>query len=981
MLSLRGIAFQAALISFAGLGSFAAQPRLYFQETRNFRIVYYSPSHEYLAPVLIRSLENSLQFYKNTFGYQPSEPITVMIRDFEDFGNGSAGTLAENTIQIGMSPFSLVFDTMSAAERMSLLASHELGHIVVGDAAAARDQRFRRLFHGKIYPTGDDPVSIGFSFLASPRQYSPRWFHEGTATFFETWMGGGLGRALGGYDEMLFRSLVRDERYIYELVGLESEGTTADFQVGANSYLYGTRFMNYLARQYGVAKLRSWIVREKSGRAYFETEFQRVYGTTLRQEWRRWIDYERQWQKDSLAVIRKFPVTPLKRVSPRPLGSISRAHYDPATKSVYLAVRHLGKMPYLAALHPESGTLDRLAEIQGGALYDVTSLAFDPAGRRLFFTTSNTSLRGLSIYHLDTRKTEVVARNLRVGDLVYNAHDSSLWGIRHNGGQSSIVRLVAPYNDGLVLHTFPYATDLSDIDLSPDGQFLTGSLVDETGRQRLVRFRTEALRNNDATPETLYDFEYNPPGGFTHDASGAYLYGSSYTTGAANLFRVEIATKKLEALSNTETGLFRPLLLPGGNLLAFEYTADGFHAATIPVRVLEDVNAISYLGQSAVEKYPELKSWRLPSRSRIDDIALRTAAGEYNTGRRVKAGAIYPIVQGYKSTAAPGLRFNFAEPLGFTSATATLTVSPTQSLPAKERIHAAFDIHHWSWNLSGYYNKADFYDLFGPTKVARRGFGLKLDKVTTLLYDPHRTLDLKFSLAGYSGLDRLPEYQNIATSHPRFLSGSASVNFTRLGRTLGAVEEEKGTAFSLLTRLNYTGPQAFPRLWATHSYGFLTPIRNSSIWIRSAAGRSFGDRRDVFASFYFGGFGNNWVDKGEFSRYREYYSFPGTQLNAIGARDFARSMVEWTLPPIRFRNAGNTRIYFNWVRVSLFSGVLGANLTDSATRAAHTNAGAQADLRLVWFTYLKSTFSVGVAAARDPHGRIGSEKMISLKLN
>ena len=60
-------------------------------------------------------------------------------------------------------------------------------------------------------------------------------------------MNGGLGRALGGYDEMVFRSLARENQYIYQVVGLESEGTAADFQVGANSYLYGTRFMNYLA--------------------------------------------------------------------------------------------------------------------------------------------------------------------------------------------------------------------------------------------------------------------------------------------------------------------------------------------------------------------------------------------------------------------------------------------------------------------------------------------------------------------------------------------------------------------------------------------------------------------------------------------------------------------------------------------------------------------------------------------------------------
>jgi hypothetical protein len=60
-------------------------------------------------------------------------------------------------------------------------------------------------------------------------------------------MSGGLGRAMGNYDEMYFRSIVSEKKPIYSVVGLETEGTTIDFQVGANSYLYGSRFVTYLA--------------------------------------------------------------------------------------------------------------------------------------------------------------------------------------------------------------------------------------------------------------------------------------------------------------------------------------------------------------------------------------------------------------------------------------------------------------------------------------------------------------------------------------------------------------------------------------------------------------------------------------------------------------------------------------------------------------------------------------------------------------
>ena len=74
-------------------GGFAvrAQPRFYSQEADRFRVIYYNPAHEYLAPLMIRSLENAARFNHQKFGYRPRGKITVLIHDYEDFGNGSAG--------------------------------------------------------------------------------------------------------------------------------------------------------------------------------------------------------------------------------------------------------------------------------------------------------------------------------------------------------------------------------------------------------------------------------------------------------------------------------------------------------------------------------------------------------------------------------------------------------------------------------------------------------------------------------------------------------------------------------------------------------------------------------------------------------------------------------------------------------------------------------------------------------------------------
>ena len=89
---------------------------------------------------------------------------------------------------------------------------------------------------------------------------------EGIAVFLDTWMAGGLGRAQGPFDEMVFRSMVIDGSRFADPLGLASELTKTDFQVEANSYLYGARFMNYLAYTHGPESLIRWTSRTPARR-------------------------------------------------------------------------------------------------------------------------------------------------------------------------------------------------------------------------------------------------------------------------------------------------------------------------------------------------------------------------------------------------------------------------------------------------------------------------------------------------------------------------------------------------------------------------------------------------------------------------------------------------------------------------------------------------------------------------------------------
>ena len=965
------------VLLFAPLGC-QARPKIFIQSSEHIEVLYYSPAHEYLVTHLIRSYENALNFERNLFHFTPSRKVSVLIEDFGDYGHGAAGTVPSNFISVGIAPFSYTYETLPANERMTWIMNHESIHIVMGDNANDIDRRFRALFFGKVAPNDQDPISMFYSSLTSPRHYSTRWFHEGIAAFMETWMSGGLGRAMGGYDEMVFRSMVRDEAYIYDVVGLESEGTSADFQTGANSYLYGTRFMSWLAYTYGPGKLLEWVTRGENTKRYFGARFAQVYGMGMETAWQKWIADERQFEEANLRTIRQYPVTATQRLSERALGSVSRSYYDPKLNVIYAGTRYPAHLANLTAIHLDTGKIEELKDIKGPGLYYVTSLAWDPRGRKLYYTTDNNDWRDLNVYDVDTHHARQLIRDVRTGELAFDSQDGSIWGVRHNNGLSALVEIPAPYAEFKARHEFEYGTDIFDIDVSPDGRYLTGSVTDLSGKQKLVRFEIDKLRQGDASFEVLYDFQYNTPGNFVYSPDGRYLYGSSYQTGVSNLFRYDFATKKMDVISNAETGLFRPLPLADGSLIAFEYTSRGFIPARVPTKPLEDVNAIKYLGAALLEKYPELRAWKLPPPSSINSANLISRAGAYDPLHEVQLIAAYPIVQGYKNTAAAGMRAEFADRLRLAGINVDASFAPDPNLPARERPHASFDAHLWDWKLTGSYNYADFYDLFGPTKVSRRGEQLKLAHTQFLIYDMPRTLSLEWNLGGYFDLDRLPEYQNVTATVRNLMEANIMLKYSHLDRAQGAVDDEKGTAWGVYARMYYANG-AFPLVWANYDRGFLLP-HNSSFWLRTSTGKSFGDFSSPFASFYFGAFGNNYVDHAEISRYREYYSFPGVDIDAIGARSFGKVLGEYNLPPVRFRRLGTTWAYVNWARLTIFSSGLFTNLASSPVRGYYANLGTQLDFRMVLFTYLNTTLSGGYARAVDQNGHTSGEYMISLRI-
>ena len=982
-----GILTGAFLISLFLIISGAAAPasaeslKLKQVRTEFMRLVYLSDDHYFLIPHLTRCFEKSLFFHRELFDYTPNEYVTIIFQDMDDHGYAGTTTMPYNYLTLGIEPFEHVYETSPTNERINWVMSHELMHVVAADQATGSDYFFRKVFFGKVAPTPDDPVSILYSFLTNPRRYAPRWYHEGLAVFMETWMAGGIGRAQNGYDEMVFRTMVRDSSYFYDIVGIESEGTAADFQMGQLSYLYGTRFVSYLAYQHGPESVIDWAKRQPGTKRSFARQFKQVYGQPIQDAWREWIAWEDIWQRANLDSIAQYPLTETKPVPVRNLGSVSRSFYDPQTRSLLAAVRYPGDFAKIVAIDIDTGDMRQICDLDTPALYFVTSLAYDDSTGTLFYTTNNArGWRNLNSVDIATGKTRRLIKWARTGDIVFNKADKSLWGIMHNGGLSHIVRIPAPYDAIYDIMPLSYRQDFYDIDVSPDGEYLTGTLVGVGGESQLVRIDLEQLLAGGVELEELWEFEKNAPLNFVHSPDGRYLYGSSYLTGTANVFRFDLEAQVMEAVTNTETGLFRPIVAGPDSLLVFEYTSEGMRPVLIADTTLEDIAPVHYLGYAIAQQYPLVDEWNLGSPMTVDFDSVLVYQGDYNPFRSIRLNSVYPIVEAYKVYTGPGLRFDWSDPVGLHAADFAVSYTGQSNVPNDERFHARFDYKHYPWNLWGAWNRADFYDLFGPSMVSRKGFQLGLRFKGFLLEEAPRTLKYGLNVARYWGLEVLPEFQNIPTSFDDFLTFGANVAYSTAQGTIGGVEAEKGFLASLNFGSTLVRGDAFARTWANLTYGILTPLDHSSFWLRASGGSGLGPLDEPFANFYFGAFGNNYVDHGRVNRYRGTTSFPGLDIDEVGGRTFGKVGLEWTLPPLRFKKLGIPNFYATWLRLSFFGHGLVTNPEIATRREEVWDVGVQMNMKLILFFSLESTMSVGYARAFENNLEPRDELMVSLKI-
>ena len=456
--------------------------------------------------------------------------------------------------------------------------------------------------------TPEQPETILYSYLTTPRSLTPRWYHEGAAVFLETWMAGGRGRAQSAWDEMVFRSMVRDGSRFYDPLGLVSEGTKVDFQLEANSYLYGERFMTFLAYRYSPEQLVGWVGRREGSKALLRLAVPaglrpvdpgRLAGVDRLREGVPEEEPRRDPGLPDDAVQGPLAAGPRRR-----LAGLLRPGHEEALRRLQLP---RGRRPRRARSRWTTG---RWGGSPRSRARSATSSPRSPStpGRRRSSTRPTTRLPRRAVARPEYRASRRSSSRRRG-----SASSSSTGPTGRSGacgtlnGIATLVRIPSPYTEWKQVRSWPYGEIALRHGPLPRREAPLGLGVGEiNGQHTLQVMKTEALLAGDATPVATTDF-----GGRHPDELRLLSRRKARSTGARST-----PAWRTSSAANPATGeqggpqQHRDGLLPpraDARRLARSCSAspgEGFVPARIEARATEDVSAITFLGNEVIVKHP-----------------------------------------------------------------------------------------------------------------------------------------------------------------------------------------------------------------------------------------------------------------------------------------------------------------------------------------------------------------------------------------
>ncbi len=585
----------------------------YTIETPHFRITYHS-GIEPVAQHVANVCEGIYGMMTASLGWTPGEPTEIILSDFSEAANGSAGAL----------PFSAIRLIVTAPEDMSPLGdvddwflelvTHEYTHILHTD-------------HIRGIPA---LVNAVLGKTLAPNQVQPRWILEGLGVYMES-SRTSAGRLRNSQWDMFMRADVLGDN-VATIDQLSN--TVRRWPQGNLYYLYGSYFTDWIANTYGEDALRKMAA--DYGKQLipwgFNRSIRRATGKTYLEMYDPWVDSLRVQYRAQADEVRKNGLREGTRITtsgqvaryprwiprntwPEYAGGLLYYRDDQHSRAglVALPVQRDAKGTVVAAVESEKRS-EHMARTIGE-----TVSSFAPDGSLVFGTqefAKNVFLfedlermepgKRSSFGTPDGGRTQIT-KGLRASDPSVSP-DGRRVVYTINGGSTRSIHIANLTSAGLenarpLVPTAAFEQSFTPR-WSPDGTHVAYSVWKRGGYRD--------LRYVDVATGTYRDitFDRAVDGAPSFSADGKWLYFHSDRTGIANIYAWEVGTETFKQVTNVITGAYMPEPSPDGKTLAYVgYTTKGFDLFAMPLDESTWTDAAPYVDKRPAAPTVSTKTW------------------------------------------------------------------------------------------------------------------------------------------------------------------------------------------------------------------------------------------------------------------------------------------------------------------------------------------------------------------------------------
>jgi len=482
-------------------------------------------------------------------GAVPGDRVQIVVEDETDSANGWALTVPYNTLHV----YAVAPDNYTALgdtdDWLRSLVLHEYTHIVHLDTVGGIPRLVQTLF-GKLW---------------SPNQAQPGWWVEGLATYAESrFTSGGRVRA-SLFDMFLRTAALADGLWTLD----EVSSGKRNFPYGGSAYLYGGRFLDFIARQRGETVFRA--ISARYGSQLVPYGLNRAAAEVLGES------YDQLYAK-FLAEVRDQAQRVRDRVlalgpdSSRRLTGLGNAVRQPIVASdgaIYFYASPRDNNPALYRYDPASGQPQRLLELNG---FDgMTAL---PDGRLLLAQPEvfDNTYAFDDLYRIDPRsgRSERLTHGLRGREPAALPDGSAAIFVRRDAERCALARLDLRSNEVTDLRLFDDGSQFYTPTVAPDGTSVVVSMWRPGGFRDLWRYDLASGELQQLTADRALDLD-------PAFASDGRLLFSSDRSGVFEIYALDLASGTVTQLSNVVSGAFAPRLTPDGRQLYFiGFSIDGY---------------------------------------------------------------------------------------------------------------------------------------------------------------------------------------------------------------------------------------------------------------------------------------------------------------------------------------------------------------------------------------------------------------------